>query len=106
MGQRQLISFARALLANPVILLLDEATANVDSYSEHVLQEGLKELMRGRTTVVIAHRLSTIRDSDLIVVLDQGRIVEEGHHGELLASGRLYTRLYEMTYAQPTPQAG
>ena len=106
MGQRQLISFARALLANPVILLLDEATANVDSYSEHVLQEGLKELMRGRTTVVIAHRLSTIRDSDLIVVLDQGRIVEEGRHGELLASGRLYTRLYEMTYAQATAQAG
>jgi ATP-binding cassette subfamily B protein len=102
MGQRQLISLARALLADPAILLLDEATANIDSYSEQVLQEGLKELMEGRTTVVIAHRLSTIRKSDLIVLLDQGRIVEKGRHEELLASGSLYTRLYEMAYARVT----
>ncbi len=106
MGQRQLISLARALLADPAILLLDEATANIDSYSEQVLQEGLKELMKGRTTVVIAHRLSTIRSSDLIVLLDQGRIVEKGRHEELLASGSLYTRLYEMTYARVTSRAG
>ncbi len=99
MGQRQLISFARALLADPVILLLDEATANIDSYSEHVLQEGLQKLIKGRTTVVIAHRLSTVRNADRIVVLDGGRIVEEGRHDELLARGGLYTRLYEMTYA-------
>ena len=99
MGQRQLISFARALLANPVILLLDEATANIDSYREHVLQEGLRELMKGRTTVVIAHRLSTIRDADLIVVLHKGRIAEKGRHEELLESGGLYTRLHEMIYA-------
>ncbi len=99
MGQRQLISLARALLANPVILLLDEATASIDSYSEYVLQQGLRNLMKGRTTVVIAHRLSTIRDSDWIVVLDRGRIVEEGRHEELLTHGGLYTRLYEMTHA-------
>lgn len=99
MGQRQLISFARALLANPAILLLDEATANIDSYSEHILQEGLKQLIRGRATVIIAHRLSTIRDAEHIVVMDKGRIVEEGKHEELLARGGLYSRLYEMTYA-------
>lgn len=100
MGQRQLISFARALLANPVILLLDEATANIDSYSEHVLQEGLKELTKDRTTVVIAHRLSTVRDADLIIVLDKGKIVEQGRHDDLIHENGLYKRLYEMTYAR------
>ncbi len=102
MGQRQLISFARALLANPAILLLDEATASVDSYSERVLQQGLQNLLRGRTTVVIAHRLSTIRDADLILVIDDGRLVEQGRHQELLRRGGLYARLYEMVYA-PLP---
>ncbi|MGD0780538.1 MAG: ABC transporter ATP-binding protein [Dehalococcoidales bacterium] len=99
MGQRQLISFARALLANPSILLLDEATANMDSYSEQVLQEALKKLLQGRTAVVIAHRLSTIKNADHIAVIDSGRIVEEGKHDELLTRGGLYARLYEMTYA-------
>ena len=83
MGQHQLISFALALLAKPVILLLDEATANVDSYSEHVLQQTLEHLLKGRTAVVIAHRLSTVRNADCIVMLDKGRIAEEGHHKEL-----------------------
>ncbi len=102
MGQRQLISFARALIANPAILLLDEATANVDSYSEHVLQEALDRLLKGRTAVIIAHRLSTIRNADRIVVLDGGRIAEEGRHDQLLAKGGLYGRLYEMTRAPVT----
>jgi ATP-binding cassette subfamily B protein len=102
MGQRQLISLARALIVNPVILLLDEATANIDSQSEHVMQQGVAELMKGRTTVVIAHRLSTIKNADCILVLDKGRIVEKGNHQDLLTKGGLYARLYEMTYRGQT----
>ncbi|MFC1930307.1 ABC transporter ATP-binding protein [Chloroflexota bacterium] len=98
MGQRQLLSFIRALLANPAILLLDEATANVDSYSENILQQALKRLLKDRTSIIIAHRLSTVRNADCIVVLDKGRIVEKGRHDKILALGGLYARLYEMTY--------
>jgi ABC-type multidrug transport system fused ATPase/permease subunit len=104
MGQRQLISFARAILADPAIILLDEATANIDSQSEHLLQQGLKKLIKGRTTLIIAHRLSTVHDADFIVVLEGGRIAEQGSHRELLSRGGLYSRLYRMNYAPLTPR--
>lgn len=98
-GQRQLLSFARALLADPKILILDEATANIDSFTELEIQQALATLRQGRTTIVIAHRLATIRDADQIVVLDQGRIVEQGDHAQLLARGGLYARLHQSAYA-------
>ena len=98
LGQRQLLSFARAIVANPRILILDEATARVDSSTEATIQQALKILLKGRTSFVIAHRLSTIRGADRIVVLDNGRIVETGIHGELLENNGVYSRLYKMTY--------
>ena len=93
LGQRQLVSFARALAADPRILVLDEATAYVDTYTEMLIQRGLRELLKGRTSLVIAHRLSTVRSADMIVVMDQGRIVEQGTHDDLVAAGGLYARL-------------
>src|SRR5260370_7096397 len=93
-GQRQLIAFARAVLAGARILMLDEATSNVDTYTEALIQEALKRLLKGRTSFVIAHRLSTVRDADMIVVIDKGQIVEQGTPGELLAKGARYAELY------------
>jgi subfamily B ATP-binding cassette protein MsbA len=94
-GQRQRVAIARAILADPRILILDEATSSLDSESEALIQDGLRALRAGRTTFVIAHRLSTIRSADRILVLDGGRIVERGTHADLLAIGGLYRRLYE-----------
>jgi ATP-binding cassette subfamily B protein len=92
-GERQLVAFARALLRDPEILVLDEATAHVDPEAEQLIEKGVHELMKGRTTLVIAHRLSTIRNADLIVVMDKGKIVEQGTHDELIARAGLYAAL-------------
>ena len=94
LGQRQLVAFARALLANPRILILDEATSSVDIGTERRIEGALRRLLAGRTAFIIAHRLSTIRDADLIVVLEHGKVVEQGTHDELMAKQGLYTSLY------------
>jgi ABC-type multidrug transport system fused ATPase/permease subunit len=99
-GQRQLISFARALLANPRILILDEATSSVDTQTEHIIQTALATLLKGRTSFVIAHRLSTITNADKIVVIDGGKIVEQGKHSELLALQGRYYELYKTGFQE------
>ena len=103
-GQRQLVSFARALLCDPRILILDEATSSVDAYTEVIIQKALERLLHGRTAFVIAHRLSTIRNADKIVTIDDGRVVEEGTHDELLTkTDGLYRALYEMQFKHQEP---
>jgi ATP-binding cassette subfamily B protein len=103
LGQRQLISFIRALLYNPAILVLDEATSSVDSETELLIEKATETLITGRTSIVIAHRLSTIRKADLIIVLDKGEVKETGNHETLLQKNGFYARLYEMQFEKKDP---
>ena len=105
-GQRQIISFARAVLADPRILILDEATSNIDTRTEVLIQEALRTLLGGRTSVVIAHRLSTIRKADVILVIESGRVAERGTHASLLSTGGLYADLYRRQFREPAAAAG
>jgi ATP-binding cassette subfamily B protein len=99
LGQRQLLSFARAIVADAKILVLDEATASIDSYTEMLIQKALAKLLEGRTGMVIAHRLATIRGADRIIVLQNGKLIEQGNHEQLMAAQGLYYRLYSLNYA-------
>ena len=101
-GQRQLISFARALLVDPRILILDEATSSVDPYTELIIQQGLEQLLKNRTAFIIAHRLSTVRRADMIIVLNEGEIVEEGTHEKLMEKSGMYSQLYMMQFRKPS----
>jgi subfamily B ATP-binding cassette protein MsbA len=102
-GQRQRVAIARAILKDPAVLVLDEATSNLDTESERLIEDALEKLLVGRTTLIIAHRLSTVRRADRLVVVDRGRIVEEGTHAELLARGGLYARLYQRQFRDNEP---
>ena len=104
-GQKQLLTIARAILADPKILILDEATSSVDTRTEVRIQKAMDNLMRGRTSFIIAHRLSTIRDADCILVMRDGDIVEQGNHEELLAKGGFYAQLYNSQF-ENTEEAG
>ena len=105
-GQRQLVTIARAILADPAILILDEATSSVDTRTEARIQKALQELMKGRTSFVIAHRLSTIATADQVIVIDQGRIIEQGTHETLLARQGAYHRLYVSQFRGQAAGAG
>ena len=104
-GQKQLLTIARAILADPPILILDEATSSVDTRTEVLIQKAMGNIMEGRTSFVIAHRLSTIRNADLILVMDQGAIVEQGTHESLLAAGGFYHHLYNSQFAAASTAA-
>ena len=97
-GQKQLFTIARVILANPKILILDEATSSIDTRTEILIQSAMDKLMKGRTSFVIAHRLSTIRDADLILVLKDGDVIEQGNHEELLEKGGFYAGLYNSQF--------
>nr|WP_330406592.1 ATP-binding cassette domain-containing protein [Clostridioides difficile] len=99
-GQKQLLTIARAILADPKILILDEATSSVDTRTEVLIQKAMDNLMEGRTSFVIAHRLSTIRDADMILVMNEGDIVEQGNHEELLKKGGFYANLYNSQFEE------
>ncbi len=103
-GQRQLLAFARTLLADPKILVLDEATANVDAYTEALIQAALEEIRRDRTLLIIAHRFSTLRQADRIVVIQEGRIVGQGKHEALMATNPAYQQLYRREWAGSEPE--
>jgi ATP-binding cassette, subfamily B, bacterial MsbA len=105
-GQRQRVAIARAILKDPAVLILDEATSNLDNESERLIEDALSKLLVGRTTLIIAHRLSTVQRADRLLVLDHGRIVEEGTHGELLALRGLYARLYQRQFREDAPVTG
>lgn len=101
-GQKQLLTIARAILADPKILILDEATSSVDTRTEVQIQKAMDTLMKGRTSFVFAHRLSTIRDADVILVMKDGDIVEQGNHEELIAKGGFYADLYNSQFEKTT----
>lgn len=102
-GEKQLLTIARAILADPAILILDEATSSVDTRIELILQKAMRNIMKGRTSFVIAHRLSTIRSADLILVMKDGNIIEKGTHEELMAQGGFYESLYNSQFAESSP---
>lgn len=99
-GQRQLLAIARAAVADPPVLILDEATSSIDTHTEELVQAGMDALMKGRTTFVIAHRLSTIKNADCIMVMEQGRIIERGSHDDLIAAKGKYYQLYTGNFAE------
>jgi len=97
-GERQLLSFARALYFNPSILILDEATSNIDSETEKLIQDAISNLVKNRTSIIIAHRLSTIKSADLILVLENGKVIESGNHSELISKKGIYYKLYKLQF--------
>jgi len=105
-GKKQMLTIARAILADPSILILDEATSNVDTRTEFHIQAAMKSLMKGRTSFVIAYRLSTIREADMILVINHGEIIEKGSHEELLRQNGFYTNLYLNQFALKNPLSG
>ncbi len=105
-GQRQRVAIARAILKDPAVLILDEATSSLDTESERLIEDALARLLVGRTMLIIAHRLSTVQRADRLLVIDRGRIVEEGTHGELLGVGGLYVRLYQRQFREGVVEVG